>query len=262
MDAAWRFVERLMEYPSGECGEGLCCLRDEASEAGVEIVFASDKHLGTFERLFFLRQSLVEKVLRVAEALLKRDYTMRIEDAYRSVEAQRRASRSEYVLRAVLEKVLWEADGGAPTAELVFRRLAVWSATTPKFANHTAGSALDVSLLKREDGSPADLGAPYPEFSHRTPMASPFVSEEAWRNRRMLCELFAAEDFLAYPYEFWHFSHGDADYEMIAGQGRPARYGPVHFSPDDGRLTPVEDPLKPFITADDVGRWLQGRKLS
>ena len=46
----------------------------------------------------------------------------------------------------------------------------------------------------------------------------------------------------------------DADYEMIAGEGRSARYGPVHWSREDGTLTEVDDMLKPFITIDDVKR--------
>ena len=58
-----------------------------------------------------------------------------------------------------------------------------------------------------------------------------FISAEARRNREMLCELFAEKGFLPYPYEFWHFSHGDADYEMLAAGGRTARFGPVHWSP-------------------------------
>ena len=252
MEAAYGFMERLLAYPLAECGEPLCCLQTRAREADVEIAFTPGPKLGTLDRLFHVRRSLVAGVLGVAEALCRRGYLLRIEDAYRSPETQARGSGSEYVLQAVLEKVHWELQGLEPTAERVFRRLAVWSATTPKFANHTSGSAVDVSLLHRRDGSLAELGAPYPELSHRTPMDSPFVSAEARRNRRMLCEIFAEHGFLPYPYEFWHFSHGDADYEMIAGRNRPARFGPVHRAGEDGHVVPVDDPLRPFLTVEDV----------
>ena len=49
-----------------------------------------------------------------------------------------------------------------------------------------------------------------------------------------------------------HFSHGDADYEMLAGNGRPARFGPVQWCPETRQLTPIEDMLTPLITIDDI----------
>lgn len=257
MEAAFGFMERLLAYPVVECGEPLCELQPRARAAGVEIAFTPGPKLGSLDRVFSLRRSLVDGLLGAAESLARRGYLLRIEDAYRSPETQARGSACEYVLRSVLEKVRWELGGGRPSAELVFRRLAVWSATTPKFANHTSGSAVDISLLHRRDGSPADLGAPYPELSHRTPMGSPFISREARRNRRMVCEAFGAGGFLPYPYEFWHFSRGDADCEMIAAVGRPARFGPVNSPGPDGQVVPVDDPLRPFLTVDDVRRQLQ-----
>jgi D-alanyl-D-alanine dipeptidase len=202
--------------------------------------------------MFHVRRSLIEGLLKVAEAFLSRGLVLRVEDGYRRPQLQAMGASSPYVVRTVIEKVMWELDGEMPGAELVFRRLAVWSATTPIFANHTSGSAVDVSALRREDGSLIDLGAPYPELSHRTPMTSPFVSRQARRNREMVCDLFAEEQFAPYPYEFWHFSHGDADYEVVLGSGRAARFGPVHLDADCGRPTPVKDIRKPFVTIEDI----------
>ena len=254
MDAAHGFMRRLLEYPLVECGEPLCCLRERAREAGVEIVFPDGMKLGRFGRSFHVRQSLVEPIFAAAEALLRRGLVLWLEDGYRSPARQAEGARSDYCFRNALEKVRWELGGREPTAEEVFRRLCVWTATTPKFANHTSGSAVDVWLLRRADGQPVDLGAPYPEFSERTPMDSPFVTDEARRHRRVLCEAFAEQEFLPYPYEFWHFSHGDSDYELLAGRGRAARYGPVHWDDENARLTPVADPLAPFLTLDDIRR--------
>ncbi|MDP6495087.1 MAG: M15 family metallopeptidase, partial [Dehalococcoidia bacterium] len=189
MEGAYGFMEELLAYPVQECGESLGCLCKQAREAGVEIVFAPDKKLGMLDRVFSVRESLVGKLLRVAESFLKRGWVLRIEDAYRTPKTQTRGACSEYVIRSVLAKVIWELDGGAPTAELVHRRLAVWTATTLKFANHTSGSAVDITVLRR-DGSMLDLGGAYPQLSHLTPMASPFVSSQVQRNRQRVCELF------------------------------------------------------------------------
>jgi D-alanyl-D-alanine dipeptidase len=251
MEAAYAFMERLLAYPVRECGEPLCCLRRRAEEAGAEMVFAADKKLGIFERRYEVRESLVEPLLAVGEAVVKRGYVLRVEDGYRPPARQARGACGDYALHSALKWARWELGGGEPTPELVFRRLAVWTATTPKFANHTSGSAVDVSLLD-PDGSRADLGGIYPEMSYLTPMTSPFVPADARRRRRMLRELFAEQGFVAYPWEFWHFSRGDADAEMIAGAGRPARYGSVHWSDGQDRPTPVADPLEPFLTVEDV----------
>ena len=256
MEAAHVFMRRLLEYPIQECGEALCSLRERAHEAKVEIVFASGKKLGMFDRVFDVRESLVEKLLQIAEAFLQRGYVLRIEDAYRSPETQTRGACSGQVIRSVLKKVLWELDGGVPTAELVFRRLAVWTATTLKFANHTSGSAVDSTVLRR-DGSMLDLGGAYPQLSHRTPMALPFVSCEVRRNREMLCGLFAEEGFVPYPFEFWHFSCGDADCEMIAGSGRPGRFVPIDGYEGGGPPRPAEDILRPLVTVEDIIPYLE-----
>ena len=252
MDAAYLFMERLLEYPVAECGQPLACLRNRARQADVEIAFAPGKKLGMFERIFHFRTSLLDPLLAAGQAFLRRGYVLKIEDGYRSPDVQKRGARSEYAVRSVFEKVRWELDGGVPSAELLFRRLCVWTATTPKFANHTSGSALDVSILHRRDGSMVDLGGKYPEPSARTPMASPLISAAARRHRDLICEVFAEHGFLPYPYEFWHFSHGDADYEMLAGNGRPARFGPVQWCPETRQLTPIEDMLTPLITLDDI----------
>jgi len=261
MEAAYGFMERLLEYPVQECGEGLRRLDERAREAGVRIAFASGKKIGMFDRVFCVRQSLVDKLLRAAEAFLKRGYVLRIEDVYRSPRTQTLGARSSYVIRSVLDRVLWELDGRIPTAELVFRRLAVWTATTLKFANHTSGSALDVTALRR-DGSVVDLGGTYPQLSHLTPMASPFVAPAVRRNREMICALLAEEGFVPYPFEFWHFSCGDADCEMMAGTGRPGRFGPVHFSDGGGPPTPATDILEPFVGVEDVVPYLDALRES
>ena len=258
MEAAYGFMQEVLEYPIQECGEQLSCLCECADEADVAIIFASGKKIGMFDRVFFVRQSLVDKLLRVAEAFLKRGYVLRIEDAYRTPETQTRGACSKYVISSVVEKVIWELDGGMPTAELVFRRLAAWTATTLKFANHTSGSAVDVTAVHR-DGSALDMGGTYPQLSYLTPMASPFVPSEVRQNRQMLCELFGAEGFVPYPFEFWHFSCGDADCEMIAGNGRPGRFGPIDWCAGEQRPIPAEEVLRPLVTVADIVPYLPQR---
>lgn len=260
MEAAHAFAQRLAAYPLAECGEPLACLKTAAGAARVPLCCPDGLKLSRHPRIFHVRESLIEPLLRVAKSFAGRGYLLRIEDAYRTPARQAKGAGGDYAFEKVFEKVRWELDGQSePTAELIFRRLAVWTATTPKFANHTSGSTIDVGLLA-PGGEPVDLGGVYPELSHRTPMASPFISAAARRNRDLVCDLFAAEGFVPYPYEFWHFSRGDADCEMISATGRPARFGPVHWCTETRTLTPVADPNEPLITVEDIRRRLAERK--
>lgn len=243
MEEAYAFMQRLLAYPTKDCLETLVSVPDAARDAGVRIEFTRGMKLGSLERVFALRQSFVPRLLAAGEALLQRGLVLRLEDAYRSLDVQRRGACCDYILKGVLRKVRWELNGGEPTAELLQRRIAVLTATTPKFANHMSGSAIDISVLHVADGRELDRGAPYLELSEVTPMASPFISAAARRNRELINEIFAAQGVLPYPYEYWHYSYGDADYELVAGAGRPGRFGPVHWDPESGAVRPVEDPL-------------------
>lgn len=243
MEAAYAFMQRLLEYPLAECSETLAAVPDAARAAGVRIEFPAGLKLGSLERVFALRRSLVPRLLAIAEALLRQGLVLKLEDAYRSLDVQRRGACCDFILKGVLAKVRWELNGGEPTAELLQRRIAVLTATTPKFANHMSGSAIDISVLRAADGREFDRGAPYLTLSEVTPMASPFISAEARRNRALVNEVFAAQSFLPYPYEYWHYSHGDADYELVAAAGRPGRFGPVHWDAATGAVRPVEDPF-------------------
>lgn len=75
--------------------------------------------------------------------------------------------------------------GQTPSPEFMFRRCRALVASVPKFDTHMSGSAIDISVMHLDEPTrDVDRGAPYPEMSAMTPMASPFVSEQAQRNRR------------------------------------------------------------------------------
>jgi D-alanyl-D-alanine dipeptidase len=257
MEAAWKLMQRLLDYPLAECGEKLVMLPLLARVSGVEIDFPPGKKRGQFERTYALRESLVAPLFRVAEAMRRRGWLLRVEDAYRPLAVQSQGAMSDFVLSTVLAQTRWELNGECPTAELLHRRLACWTAIVPKFANHTSGSAFDVTILDAASGQEVDRGGVYPDFTLRTPMDSPFVSSTARRNRELANELFAAEGFHPYPYEFWHYSMGDVDAETAIGGGQPGRYGPVHWNRETDELRPEPDVLRPLLTVETVAEWLE-----
>ena len=136
------------------------------------------------------------------------------------------------VFDAVLKSVMWELGGQRPTPEFMFRRCSALVASVPKFGTHMSGSAIDISVMHLDDPSrEVDRGAPYLEMSALTPMGSPFVSDAARRNRQEITALMRRHGFVDYPWEFWHYSSGDAYEQVLRKTGRPAIYGAVQWDP-------------------------------
>ena len=61
MEAAYGFMQVMMDYPVKECGEPMVSLRDAVKEAGVAVLFSETKIAGQFERVFYLREDLTRR---------------------------------------------------------------------------------------------------------------------------------------------------------------------------------------------------------
>ena len=244
LEEAHGFMDRVMDFPIEECGEPAVDLQEAATSAGVRVTFSTSKIAGTLDRMFLLRERLIPHFVSVARSMNERGWVLRVEDGYRTREMQRSLSLAPYVLDIVLARVIWELGGAMPDVELFFRRLTVLTATAPKIGTHMSGSAIDISVHRAEDGVEVDRGGPYIELSERTPMGSPFVSPEAAANRAEITELLAREGFVAYPYEFWHYSQGDAYDALLTGSGTVGRYGAVDVDPSTGRVTSIQEPTR------------------
>lgn len=252
MEAAYAFMMEVMEYPVEECGEPLVDLRAAVDDAEVEVVFSDSKLAETFDRVFMLRQGLIEGFVGAGREMNDRGWVMKVEDGYRTIAMQQQIGRTPAVFDSVLTRVTWELDGVKPTPELVFRRLTVLTATYPKIGTHTSGSAVDISVLNREDGTEVDRGGPYIELSELTPMDSPFPSEQARQNRRAITDLMARHGFVTYPFEFWHYNANDAYGHILNKTGRPAPYGSVELVDKNGAVRPVANPKDPLHSPEDI----------
>ena len=170
---------------------------------------------------------------------------------------QKALTIAPYVLDVILRRVMWELDGKTPDADLLFRRQTALTATIPKIGTHMSGSAIDISVLRRDDGREFDRGGPYIELSELTPMASPFVSPAARQNRAEITALMERHGLVHYPWEFWHYSGGDAYTELLTKSGRPGRYGAVDFEPASGAMVPVPDPKTPLHSPAEIRKNLE-----
>ena len=250
MDDARRFMfEQVLPYPVAECGEPLVALPQAASVAGVEVLFSQAPHVEGLPRLFYLRAGQIAGFVGAAREMNARGWTLRVEDALRSDAMQRGLAHWPAVFDAVLARVRWELGGALPDPDFMFRRVSALVATVPKFGTHLSGSAIDVSVVHRDEPTrEVDRGAPYLEMSELTPMDSPFVPEAARRNRREITALMARHGFVGYPWEFWHYSSGDAYEQVLRKTGRPAIYGAVRRDPWTGTISPFPDPQVPLVS--------------
>ncbi|MBC7705988.1 MAG: hypothetical protein H7274_18835, partial [Rhodoferax sp.] len=254
LEDAYQFMfDSILHYPVEECGEGLVSLREASAAAGVEVLFADASHVCGLKRLFYLRQGQIAGFVAAAREMNQRGWVLRVEDGYRTREIQKHLGRLPQVFDAVLKTVMWELKGQVPTAQFMFRRCSCLVASVPKFATHMSGSAIDISVLYRDaPATVVDRGAPYIEMSALTPMDSPFVSAQAQHNRRDITALMRRHGFVAYPFEFWHYSSGDAYDQFLRQTGGRAIYGAVDWNPETHTVTALADLKQPLNSEQEV----------
>ena len=257
MDAAHDFMNAIRDYPVEECGERVVSVPAAAEDAGVEVVFSETKVAGAFDRMFFMRESAAADLTAAARDMNERGWVLKVEDLYRTRAIQHGLGRVASVFDKVLDRILWELGGAMPGPGFLFKRLTAVIATCPKIGTHMSASAVDLSVMDRDDGSEVDRGGLYIDISERTPMDTPFVSPEARANRQAIGALMARHGFAAYPFEFWHYSRGDAYDQHIRSTGRPGRYGPVDVDTTTGQVTPIASPNAPLHTDEELRLLIQ-----
>jgi len=246
LELGYGMVEELLAFPVEECGEAFASLTDAADATGVEMQFSNSKIAGDLDRVFYLRESLVDDVIAIGREMNERGWILKIEEGFRSLEMQGSLVRKPEVFDSILQKCIWESGGELPSVEFVFRRAIVMVANIPKIGTHMSGSAIDISVFRREDGSEVWRGGPYLEISEKTPMRSPYIAEEELQNRLEITGIMESHGFMHFPCEFWHYNKGDAGDHILNGKSEPARYGPVNWDADTNEVSPVDDPMSPL----------------
>lgn len=246
MELGYQIVEKLIAFPVEECGEAFASLPEAAAAAGVEMLFSTTKIAGDLDRIYFMRESLVHDVVTIGREMNERGWVLKIEEGFRTLEMQCQLVRKPSVFDAILKKCIWENGGVLPSSEMIARRAIIMVANIPKIGSHMSGSAIDISVFNREDGSEVWRGNPYLEMSERTPMRSPYVEPEFIENRLAITAMMEAHGFMHFPFEFWHYNKGDAGAHILTGNPAPCKYGPVNWDPATNQVTPVPNPLTPL----------------
>ena len=252
MEAGFQFMEKIRPYPVAECGEPLVSLAEAAGAAGVEVEFSQTPCVNNLERIHRLRSGLIPAFLAAARQMNQLGWVLKVEDGFRTREMQKWLARRPSVFDAILQWTIRELHGEIPSPEFLFRRVTAMIATRPKIGTHMSGSAIDISVWRRDDGTEIDRDGYYPEMSERTPMTSPFASAVGLENRRAITQLMARHGFIAYPFEFWHYNQGDAYAEFLTQSGQPGRYGAVDWNASDNSVTPIPNPDEPLSSLAEI----------
>ena len=246
MEQGYDFMESILHYPVDEGFEPMLPLREVVNEAGVEVLFSDTQIVPGLDRKYYLRSGLIDNFITAAREMNARGLVIKVEDAYRDRQMQKELALKQGIFDKVVNRLIWEQGGRKPSQSSLSRRLRVLIAHCAKTGTHMSGSAIDISIFHRDDGSELDRGAPYLELSELTPMSSPFVSTQSRGNRELINGIMRESGCIDYPYEFWHYSSGDAYYEFLLETGVPGRYGPVDVDISSGKVTPVENPTEPL----------------
>jgi len=252
LEEGFRLLTDMTTYPLRECGEGLVSISDAARAAGVEMQFSTTKLAGRYDRIYFIREGLIDSLVAAGRDMNRRGWILKIEEGYRTREMQTQLARAPAVFDMIVRTCRRECGGEVPPLDLVARRAMCLVANWPLTGTHLFGAAVDVSVFERDNGGEVWRGAPYLMMSEVTPMDSPYVTAEAGQCRTEITETMARHGFVHYPGEFWHYNQGDALQQMMTGSGQPARYGPVEWDQQANHVTPFLDTHSPLTPLDTL----------
>lgn len=257
MDAAYEFMNKIKKIPVQEKCEPMVSILEAVSGTGIKVQFSNSKINQQESRIFFLRENIIPSLLQLSRELNNRGYILKIEDAYRSPEMQKALGKSIAVFDLILSRTIWENEGAIPEPAQLFKRISALIATCPKVGTHVSGSALDITIITEESGEEVNRGGNYLELSELTPMDSPFISKNSKSNRMWITNIFRKYGFVDYPFEFWHYSQGDAYDVFLNDRNEEIHYGPVHLDTSTGRVTPIENPLEDLHSDEEIKLMIQ-----
>ena len=141
------------------------------------------------------RQSVAEKLKRVAKLLFRKGLGIYIYELYRSPEQQQMRLQETY-------NRYGDKFSDKDELEKYVRRC-----TAGVGGGHQTGGAVDLTLCN-SNGIPLDMGSEYPVKCPE--MVTSYVLASIVNERRkLLCNVMHNSGFANYPGEWWHFSYGD-----------------------------------------------------
>jgi zinc D-Ala-D-Ala dipeptidase len=205
--------DRVRAVPLFDNGEPLVSLRGVGGRVWVETsgAFAAQNS----PHYHLARQQVCSQVQRAASALPD-GLALLVLEAYRPPSHQ----------SMLFER--WRSRMAAehPQADaMALERLTAQFVAPLDVAGHPAGAALDLTLCDAH-GRPLDMGSPPNEALPTSALDAPGVDLGARARRALMRDVLAAQGFVNYPSEWWHWSFGDR-YWAFVSRAPAALYGAI-----------------------------------
>ena len=151
----------------------------------------------------YLRKKVYEKLKKFSKELKQKNLKIKLYDAYRSYEEQKKSWDRRYE----------ETKSNNPnldSAELErLTKLKVSKITSiDNVGGHQTGGAIDITLVDK-NGKELKMGTEYSEHNNKTKTSSKELTKEEKENRELLVKSLEKLGFVNYPNEWWHFCYGD-----------------------------------------------------
>lgn len=186
---------------------GMINIRSRVPDVSQSIAYASSDNFvgvaidGYDAPYCWLKRDVAVALARVETVLRKHHMRLRLFDCYRPA-------------RAVAQFVRWANDSGDQHTKAAhypnLDKSQLLGEYVAPVSVHSRGSAVDLTLLKCDELAagcePLDMGTGFDFFGTRANTDSSEVSAEQRANRHLLRAAMAAQGFVNYPMEWWHFS--------------------------------------------------------
>lgn len=203
---------QVAAIPVRECGEPLVDVRDHDFRVDPR----KQDPVGAFAHV---REGVLAR-LKHARSLLPAGTDLLFIEGYRPLALQQRYF-TEYRDGLAAAHPDWAPEQ--------LHRAASRYVSPPEIAPHSAGAAVDVTLVD-QDGRELDLGTRVnatPEESNEVCFTHALnISDQVRHHRMLLLNAMESAGFTNYGTEFWHFSAADR-YDALMRQEPHARYGPI-----------------------------------
>lgn len=159
---------------------------------------------GYEEPILLLTKEAAAALKEASNELLSKGCRLKIYDAYRPQ-------------RAVAHFVNWAKDlNEIRTKETFYPRLDKRDLIPLGFiaerSGHSRGSTVDLTLIDKETGEELDMGGSFDHFGETSHSDCTGITEEQYRNRRLLRETMVRHGFRPLTEEWWHFTLENESY--------------------------------------------------
>jgi D-alanyl-D-alanine dipeptidase len=199
-------------------------------------------------RIFWARNDVANRLLKISKVLNKIGYMVHLEDAFRPIGVQ----EGLFLRRVTL--ILDKHPDWINDWDKVWKEARSKTAVKPAIAGHKSGAALDITL-RTLSGTPLNIGNEYPAGGSKVAIDFPYLTQEEWESRKLFVIAMESVGLMVYPFENWHVSHGDLPAGIRNHNNYTAKYGPIRdFDPETGIINPhhPSEYNVPFYTKDEI----------